>query len=131
MSPTIAANPNRFSRTMGEFRQYQTTEESTLYSILDSIKVHYLAQEVIRTKFFDMKDRPVAYKVDCKISDPRYESGIINVNGGIHDTPTQQRKDGIRTGHLKTLGWVEDLANEDVNVEAVKAILSRHEKGKT
>ena len=130
--PTIAANPNRFSRTQSEFRQYQTKAESGLYAILSRLKIRYLAQEVVRTPFFDAKLRPVAYLVDCMISDPDYESGIINVNGGIHDTPTRQRKDAIRTGHLKTLGWwVEDLVNEDVSTESVKALLSKHKREET
>ena len=128
--PTLPANPRRFSRTLSEFRKYQTVKESSLYSILDSLKVRYLAQEVVRTPFFDMSDRPVAYLIDCIISDPAYESGIVNVNGGIHDTPTRQRKDAIRTGHLKTLGfWVADISNEDVSEENVKAILNEHREG--
>ena len=132
MSPTLPANPNRFSWTLSELRKYQTIKESTLYAILDSLKVRYLAQEVVRTPFFDTSDRPVAYLIDCIISDPAYESGIINVNGGIHDTPTRQRKDAIRTRHLKTLGWwVEDLANENVSMEAVKALLSWHKREET
>jgi len=129
LSPTIEANPRRFSRNMSEFRRFQTKSESGLYSILGDLKVRFLAQEVVRTPFFDAQDRPVAYLVDCMISDPSYESGVIEVQGSVHHTAHRERKDATKMAHLKTMGWwVETVENEDVSYENIKAILERHRR---
>ncbi len=88
-------------------------------AILSAENVHYLAEEVIRIwNVFDSKARPVNYKADVLIDDPRFGSGVIHI-----DVNLVARAHRDRVGRLHNPG----LAGARVLRRRERPTYSKHE----
>lgn len=67
------------------------------------------------------------WTVDILIIDQRYWNGVLEINGSIHDNPSVARSDAHKRRFIQKLGlWFEELENEDVSEQNIRAILNRH-----
>ena len=112
-------------RQASTFRKGQFTDSHVkVLAYLNQLGVSYKAEEVVRCYgFFDGSGRPISYKVDILIDDPRYRGGVIEVEGKGSNTAG----DIIRDSRLeRSIGWIEHLPNKEVSLLAVSQILARH-----
>ena len=92
-----------------------TNPHARVLSILSENHVSYLAEEVVRAygQFYP-DGRAIAFKVDVLVNDPRYGAGIIEVDGGYHQSAHQQLKTEKRDSILKGLGfWILHIPNKE------------------
>ena len=104
----------------GEF----TNPHNTVLRVLSEQGIFYKAEEVVHCwGEFDEKGRPVSYKCDIVIVDPRYGGGVIEVDGGSHRN--KETKDARKDTRLMKMGlWVERVPNEDA--KNVMLYLEKH-----
>jgi hypothetical protein len=97
-------------------------------AILSDHYVGYMAEQVVHCfGEFDGEGRPVSYKVDILINDPRYSSGVIEIDGDVHRKLNHERKDLRRDHHLIMQKlWVEHIANDQIGT--IMQVLEKHKR---
>ena len=114
-------------RQASTFRKGQFTDSHVkVLAYLNQLGVSYKAEEVLHCwGMHDGKGRLISYKVDIFIDDSKYHTGVIEIDGKIHNK--HWTKDEERDTRLRLLGlWIEHLPNKEVSLLAVSAILARH-----
>jgi hypothetical protein len=124
---TTETTGNRFSDTYSANRKGEwTSDHVRALNILGLNSVVAKGEQVVRCwGIFDFKGRPVSYKVDILVDDTNFGSGVVHIDGSIHDKLTVEKKDGREDERLRKLGlWVERVRNEDVG--SVMVVLEKH-----
>lgn len=114
-------------RQASTFRQGEWTPDHVrALNILGIHGVVCKGEQVVRFwGEFDFKGRPLSAKVDILVDDVNYGSGVIFIDGSIHDKLSVERKDERQERRLDRLGlWHERVRNEDVG--SVMDVLEKH-----
>lgn len=114
-------------RLASTYRQGEwTSPHVQALNILGSNGVVCKGEQVIRFwGEFDFKGRPISAKVDILVDDTNFGSGVIFIDGSIHDKLSVEKKDEKQEKRLDRLGlWHERVRNE--NVGGVMAVLEKH-----
>ena len=109
-------------RTASAHRRGQFTgPHVAALEILSREGVLYRAEEVVHCwGEFDGMGRPVSYKCDIVISDPRYGAGVVEVEGRGTNSDDPRRDARL----LKQFQWIEHIPNKDA--WNVMAYLEKH-----
>jgi Protein of unknown function (DUF559) len=93
-------------RLASTYRRTEFTEPHlAAIEALSRENVLYMAEVVVRTPFFDSKNRAVSYKPDVLNQDPRYPGLIIFVDGEAHGSAKQQGRDLVQDTRLRSMGF--------------------------
>ena len=114
-------------RQFSTFRKGEFTDAHTrALNILGINGVVCRGGQVIRCYgVFDFKGRPLSYKVDILVDDTNFGSGVVHIDGSIHDKLSVEKKDLKEDPRLRALGlWVERVRNEDVG--EIMSVLEKH-----
>lgn len=126
---TTEVTGNRFSPDASAFRRGEFTDaHGQALAILSRNNVFYLGEELIRVwGEWDSKGHPVRYKADILIDDIDYGSGVVHIDGSIHEKLRQEKKDERQDRRLERMGlWVERVKNEDVS--SIMEVLAKHKR---
>jgi hypothetical protein len=112
-------------RSASTYRKGQFTDAHNLaLAILSENHVRYLAEQVVQCfGYFDNQGRPISYKVDILVNDPRYSSGVIEIEGeGSNSKGNDRRDNHLAMQHL----WVEHVPNKEA--KNVMVYLGKHKR---
>src|SRR5436309_15830069 len=94
-------------RSASTFRRGQFTDSHVkVLAYLNQLGVSYKAEEVVRCwGIFDGRGRPKSFKVDVLIVDDKYHTGVIEIDGAVHNTWIRSKKDVEKDYQLNLLGF--------------------------